>query len=448
MNSKRILIVGTGFQGICDAAHLVGVPGLKIHMVDAAPFFGGILNSVPFNDFYIDKGLHFFSGVDAKMHEFLSEISSGGIHPIMSPPASGFGGDVVENFDLPDLSSLPVETRKQILSELLNFDDSPLPHPVNLSQHLHDRYGPTAGGIFEGIFKKIHTLDANSITAREIQKTGLVRLKFDTDAEMLRLKSDPRLDDTLAARRPMETAADSISSFYPSGGKGMFGFAQDAQNWLSSRGVQIHLGKKIDTFSRSDTGWDVNISGAIQEYDQIVWSNGTVHQLAKILGISAQDEDPFLPVPVVFAVFGVNAADVNLDSYIQIFDPVDVVFRVGAGGIFGNQTKDDGSTFITCECPAATTSALWEGAQDSTDQIWRCLHKYDLVALDVEPNWVKILRVPRTLKLQMAGSENSLAELANRISAEHQSIFFRASPPGFRRDIFAASTQLRGILQL
>lgn len=448
MTKKRILVVGTGFQGICDAAQLLKVPDFDVQMVDMAPYFGGILRSIALNGFYVDRGLHLFSGVGEKMHAFLDEILAGKLHPIGSPPASGFSGTITENFDLPDLSKLPEEICKKISSEVKALDSISIDQAKNLSQHLHNRYGPTAGSIFEEIFKKTHGFEAKKVAAREISKTALGRLKFGTDAEMLRLKVSPRLNDILAARRPIETAAEVISSFYPSGGKGMLEFALAAENWLKSYGVKIGLNAKIEKFSRANKKWVVNIAGLAQEFDLIVWSNGTAPELGKLLGIPFQNNDPFLPVSAIFAIFGVNAEDVKLDPYVQLYDPNDVISRVGAGGVFSKQTKKNGSTFITCECPTSKSSNLWKTPNNQEKNIWGCLKKYDLVTLKAAPTWVKILRVPQTLRLQKSGSENSMSEITDQILNFQDSVFFRANPPTFRRDIFAASTHLLDDIKL
>ena len=74
---RKVLLVGTGFQGICDAAQLVRLPKIELHMIDAAPHFGGILRSFQLNGFFVDRGLHLFSGTDTRMLAFLDEVLQG-----------------------------------------------------------------------------------------------------------------------------------------------------------------------------------------------------------------------------------------------------------------------------------------------------------------------------------------------------------------------------------
>ena len=437
----QALVIGTGFQGICDAANLLNSADVDVHILDAAPVFGGILRSFEINGFHVDKGLHLFSGVDRHMHAFLDDILEGNLHHISKPPATIFGGARTENFDLPDLSVLPELTRRKILFEIGNLSADDAVASANLAERLDRRYGDTAGDIFKKIFFKIHGHEAQYISPLEILKTSLGRLKFGSDGEMLNLKKDPNLDKILAARRPIETAARDISSYYPSG-DGMIAFADAAQSWLTARGVKVHLKAEITALVQKQGRWLVDVKGSSYEFDHIIWSNGSLYELSNLLNFTEKEPNPFLPVSVIFCVFGADADDVQVDTYTQIFDTDSVVSRVGAGGIFSEQTREDGSTFITCECPTPISSPFWETAEHRADDIWNCLEKNNLVKSDAQYNWYKVIRAPQTLKLQKAGSEVRTSELAEKISTLYPGIFFREHPPAFRRDIFSASKHL------
>ena len=436
---KKVLIVGTGFQGICDAAQVVRLPEIELHMIDAAPHFGGILRSFQLNGFCVDRGLHLFSGTDTKMLAFLEEILQGKLNFISSTPSSRFSGTTTENYDLPDLSNLDKKIRSKILTELLSLSDTNIENARNLSQYLQNRYGLTAGKIFREIFEGQYKINPDDLEANEILKTSLVRLKFGDDSEMMKLKSNPHLDRILAARRPFKSAAKEVGSYYPSGGKGMLEFALAAERWLSDFGVKIHLNQSLNTLQYSNKKWSAELSGSQHLFDQVIWSNGSVQQLAKVLGIGKSDNGLSTSAATIFAVYGVRKADICFNPYVQIFDPDEIVARVGAAGVFGNQITEKEETFITCECPAAVSDIFWTNAEEYVEKIWNCLERYSLISLGARPQWSKIARVPKTLTFQKVGSSELNLELADILSTKYKSLYFRVSPLSSRRDIFRAS---------
>tara|TARA_Y200000002_G_scaffold378043_1_gene384690 strand:+ start:496 stop:1839 length:1344 start_codon:yes stop_codon:yes gene_type:complete len=436
---RQVLIVGTGFQGICDAARLARLKDVDLHMVDISPYFGGVLHSFPHNGFFIDKGLHLFSGTDSKMLNFLDEILKGEISFISDTPSSGFAGHVTKNYELPDLSHLDKKLRNRILTELLNLPSKNVDSVKNLSQHFKNRFGDTAGKVFADIFKNLYSINPDEVEASEISKTSLVRLKFDDDVQMKKLKSIPHLDNILAARRPKNLAAEEIKNYYPSGGRGMLEFANAAKKWLSELGVKIHMNQKINTLSYLDKKWLIELSGANYYFDKVIWSNGSVHQLAEVLGHKKLNCSLQMPASMVFAIFGIRKEDVFFNPYVQLFDPNDIVARVGAAGLFGNQITDRGATFITCECPAAVNGSFWINAEENIEKIWRCLVKYSLVSSHARPSWSKIVRVPKTINFEKVGSCKQTVKLSEMIFDQYGSIYFRPNAPNFRRDIFSAS---------
>ncbi|MDA9824562.1 FAD-dependent oxidoreductase [Alphaproteobacteria bacterium] len=436
---RKVLLVGTGFQGICDAAQLVGLPEIELHMIDAAPHFGGILRSFQLNGFFVDRGLHLFSGTDTKMLAFLEEVLQGRLNFISSTPSSGFSGVTTENYDLPDLSNLDKKIRSKILTELLSLSDTNIENASNLSQYLRNRYGLTAGKIFREIFQALYKINPDNLEANEISKTSLVRLKFGDDSQMMKLKLNPHLDSILAARRPLKSAAKEVSSYYPSGGKGMLEFALAAERWLSGFGVKIHLNQSVNTLQYSDNKWSAELSGSKHLFDQVIWSNGSVQQLAKILGIGESDNELSTSAATIFAIYGVRKADICFNPYVQIFDPDEIVSRVGAAGVFGNQITEKDETFITCECPVAVSDIFWTNAEEYVEKIWNCLERYSLVSPGAHPQWSKIVKVPKTLTFHKVGSTELNLKLADMLSTKYKSLYFRVNPLNSRRDIFRAS---------
>ena len=68
---KKVMIVGSGFRGFCDALHLMDNPDLDIQIVDSAPFFGGVMYSLDIEGFAVDKGVHIFDSIPVSLRKRL-----------------------------------------------------------------------------------------------------------------------------------------------------------------------------------------------------------------------------------------------------------------------------------------------------------------------------------------------------------------------------------------
>ena len=184
---KRVMIVGSGFRGFCDALHLMDNPDLEIHIVDSAPFFGGVMHSLDINGFSVDKGVHIFDSIPVSLAETVTEIMDGKVHEIDFVSASAFNNKVTEGFSLPDLNSLDDPTiKKQIREELLALARNPASEaPATLEALFDQRYGKTAGRIFCDIFRKVYGISADEVEPTAIAQTSMGRLKFLDDPDML-----------------------------------------------------------------------------------------------------------------------------------------------------------------------------------------------------------------------------------------------------------------------
>ena len=171
----------------------------------------------------------------------------------------------------------------------------------------------------------------------------------------------------------------------------------------------------------------------------MIWSNGSLQQLADILGNTKHNNDLTVSASSIFVIFGVKQTDIRFNPYVQIFDPDELVARVGAAGVFGNQIIDKEDTFITCECPANVSDLFWAGAERYVEKIWNCLERYALISPIARYQWVKIIRVPKTITFQKVGFTELNSQFAHMLAERYKSLFFRTNPLNSRRDIFHAS---------
>ena len=124
------------------------------------------------------------------------------------------------------------------------------------ADNLHDlmikRYGRTAGSIYINIFKKVFLQDPSKISASSLNRTPLHRLKHLEDEKMNVLKSNPYLNNILAARRRTIGTVDDFVSGYPNDGKAMGGFCNRIYQVLKKRGVKFKLGNPVNVKPSND----------------------------------------------------------------------------------------------------------------------------------------------------------------------------------------------------
>ena len=102
-------------------------------MIDSTPFFGGVMSSFQFQDFYVDKGVHIFDSIPRTLASTVTEIMDGNVHDIDFVSASAFNGKITEGFSLPDLNSLDdTHIKDTIQKELVNLSQRNEDQPLQL----------------------------------------------------------------------------------------------------------------------------------------------------------------------------------------------------------------------------------------------------------------------------------------------------------------------------
>jgi hypothetical protein len=444
---KTYVIAGAGFRGFCDAVELMKEPGAKVHVIDPAPFFGGIAYSRDVKGFVVDKGVHVFDSIPKDLADIVNEIMEGKTLPVDFVSQSAFNGVVTEGFSLPDLSSLDDATKSRIAYELIRLAaDPPTGKPANLESLLKARYGETAGGIFGRIFGKVYGIGPEVIEPHGISQTSMGRLKFLDDPEMLVLKAHPWLETVLAARRKTMGKIDDYVSIYPSTGEAMRGWCVRAAEWLKAKGAGVWLGEKILGIQDTASGVSVKTDKRTLEADKVIWANDNVTSLAAALGFEDYTNKLQHGTPMVFATLITRADKIKTFTYLQNFDPEGITYRTAAAGIFGNQVRPDGTTFITCECPIRPGSERWEKAETLGPAIWAEVKALGLVKPDAEMIDCDIIRIPVTFKLPKVGYTGKIEEFRQDVAKRTRRVLLRNVIPFFRREIYLDSLNLRGLV--
>lgn len=445
---KRVMIVGSGFRGFCDALHLMENPDLEIQIVDSAPFFGGVMYSLNIEGFAVDKGVHIFDSIPVSLANVVTEIMEGKVHEIDFVSASAFNSKVTEGFSLPDLNSLDDDTVKaQIKSELLQLAEHPAGvQPATLAELFKQRYGATAGTIFSRIFKKVYGLETTEVEPTAIAQTSMGRLKFLDDDDMRDLKKDPWLDTVLAARRKSMGKIDDLVSIYPSDGDAMRGWCERAVTWLEAKGVQIKLGQKISKIEEKPECVVVHTDAGTVEVDTVIWSNDSMKTLGQTLDLPQEADDLQYGTPMMFATLLTQADKVRDFTYLQNFDPDQLTYRTAAAGRFSHQVREDGVSFVTAECPAEIGSENWNNPEQMGEKVWAEIKELGVVEKDAELVAADVKRIPVTFKLAKVGYADAFKSFHSKVSDRHDRIILRDVTPFFRRDIYLDSAHLNDLI--
>lgn len=442
---KTYVIAGAGFRGFCDAMELLKNPDNTVHIIDPAPFFGGIAYSREVKGFSVDKGVHVFDSVPVALGDIVNEIMDGQTREIEFVSASAFNKKVTEGYSLPDLSSLDEQTKSKIKADLaaLVSVESKEDEARNLSELFYAKFGPTAGDIFSRIFEKVYSIHPKNIEKTGLSVTSLHRLKFLGDDEMNALKqSSPFLDSVLAARRKSMDKIDDFVSIYPDTGEAMKGWCDRAAKWLEAKGAIISLGENIESIEDTPTGVVVKTSKKVIEATQVIWSNDNISPLAKALGFEFETKSYQHGTPMMFATFITDADKIRDFTYLQNFDPDGLTYRSAAAGLFSNQITKDGRSFITCECPSVIGSDAWNNPEGQVQAIWGECRALGVVANDARMLDHEIINIPATFKPPKIGYKERIQEFHEELPKYSERVLLRTTVPFFRREIYLDSLNL------
>lgn len=437
--NKVYVVVGAGFRGFCDAMQLLAEPDAKVHIVDREPYVGGISYSGSFAGFAVDKGVHMFDGIPRSLADNVCEIMDGRVRTVDFVSVSAFGGHLTDGYSLPDLSSMPEETKHQITRELhdLAASSGTLPPPANLQSLMEQRYGRTAGKVFADIFRRVYDLDPAEAQPDAIARTSLGRLKYLDDEQMLALKaSHPFLDSVLAARRKAVGKVDDYVSIYPDTGEAMRGWCERAAKWLQAKGVGLCLGESLKGLEPAGARIRVTTDKRTIEADRVIWTNDGTQPLAALLGFDFDIRTHISGTPMLFATLVTRAENIKDFTYLQNFGPDGITYRTASAGIYSNQIDAQGNSFVTCECPAPIGSERWEQAAQMHEPIWQECKRLGIVSPEAELAAHSVQKLPVTFKVSKVGLDEKIREFEAELARRAPQVVFRDVKPFFRRDIY------------
>ncbi|MEM7241348.1 MAG: FAD-dependent oxidoreductase [Pseudomonadota bacterium] len=439
----RVAVIGAGFRGFCDALSLQEA-GHNVTIIDSVPFFGGIMNSMQMGDFIVDKGVHFFNSMPPEIIDIVTEIMDGKVRPIGYWSRSVFGQEVTENFSLPNLECISQEEKNKIIFELIELASEGKAdlEMGNLQEYFDRNFGNTIGTIYARIFEGIYKTKAQDAEKRAVKQTSLHRTKFLSDEQMMLLKNIPWLNDRLAARRKALGKIDDLTSVYPSDGKGMKGWCERAATWLRSRGVNIHLGTKIERIELKESNIIISMLDDHYEFDRVVWSNDEIDQFTRMFGWETDVNDLLKGTPLVFYSMVTDIDKIKEFTYHQNFDPDSSMFRAAAAGYYGNQVNKEGKSFITIECTAEMDGDVWNNPASQIDAIWAECKRDNVVDNSAQLLECNFIKIPTSYKIRLNGYNDKFIDVCNRVDELDKRLILRKSEPFFRREIYLESLNL------
>lgn len=442
----KFTVVGSGLRGIGLAKALLdrGVHGSDILMLEAAPFFGGSVVSVPLNGFLVDAGVHMFDAFSDPLYEFVADMDTS-LDCVEVQSSSSYGGVVTPDFSLPNLTSLADHEKQSIWSDLQSkpatLDSNSIDELSSLAELFQYRYGVGASQIFESIFDRIYRLPASQVEADAILRTSLGRLKFGSDEEMWKLKrSTEFLDDVIAVSKRSLASVQNVSrTYYPSSGEGFNGFVKSCKHFLEGEGVSIKLKTSLGKIESQGARLKLfeNSGESIASTANLIWENDNFGALERLTRNTNQLSSLAYGTPMRFVIFGVRLDQVRDFTYHQNFNSDDLTYRTAYAGQYSGQVKN-GTTFLTCECPVGGFEDLDDGL--FLKKVWDEISALNLV--EGSPIWGEFRDIPKTFRMYRTGFRDAFHELCSEVTEVFGDKVSLCDPSlFFKKDIIAASIE-------
>ena len=433
------IVVGGGFRGIVSA-HLLKKAGHDVVLFERQTFLGSVHHSDEWNGFYLDKGCHLFGNDSDEATEIYLEMMRGEVEPVQVRYASVLRGIKSDGIAVPDLSVLERPVREKILYEVLEASVHSARETTTLLELLKSRYGPTAARYVGEAARKMYRIDADELDATALASAPFERIKIVEDDVAELLKASPALDERVAASSqndPLKYQRSQVSrfphrNFYPSK-RGFRGFCDNARSHLKTLGVKLCLGESIESLTTNNR-IELKSKTKTLEAERLLWTLDVGHLSSLLSGHNPLSE--LCPgVSMILYYFVLPRERVGPYSYVHDFTLEHLVYRVSCPGVYGNQTKADGSTYICCEVTTTTDSALWENPLTFTNTVWKEVCELGVVDAD-EPLDVHIVKTPVSYPARLKGYSRALAQVRDTIAAYDERLSITDAIPVLKKYIF------------
>ena len=380
MQTYDTIVAGAGFAGIYTAWRLARA-GQKVALVEAADFIGGNLQSREWNGFWIDNGTHNFDIRTPLGEEFYNDIL-GQDALIFEDQQWACTTDKTwtYGFELPDFGADDPAFSAQALAELTALKSAQKggPAPDRYIDFYHATYGAALTDRIRPMMRKYTGSDPEDFAIEAKGSMGMFsRPKLGSDDEMIALKSsDPFWDDRLGVSLHCgdeRFIGKNVNKrfCYPAK-KGLKGFCDAAQERLTELGIDIFLSSGVSGIVDTDQGVSVEAGDHVLAGRHMFWSLPEV-VLAKVLKIDVDLMSSALPVGTCFFAFEVPEDSILGPDYLQDYSLERLPFRYNKQGVYGNQTKADGSTLVVAEVPCHPKDIATITTDENQRRAWEAM---------------------------------------------------------------------------
>ena len=354
------VVLGVGFEAMY-AAHILKSSGYNVDMIGTGKsVFGGVMSGISYNGFDLDFGCQVFDNFDSGVTQAIQTWSDNTCHGLDISYGSRFCGTMSYDVSVPDLSSLPEECRRKMISEMKSAVAN-VREPSTLREYFEYRWGRLAADYLDKISQKFYGLPSEEIDKNAHIYCGLKRVRIAEDQAALSLKkSDARIDAVLAV--PRSRAGNIYSqarlkypfwNLYPKGG--FADFCKKAYKYLEKNGVRISVNNTVE-YIKPGKPLEVCIFDNEKKKRKVFLCDvavceGSVRQTERTLLGRQTLQSLMRPLGMNLSYYFVKKDVVSDIGYVQNFDNDLSFFRWSSAGLFANKLKN-GKTFICIETPA------------------------------------------------------------------------------------------------
>ncbi len=419
-DSYDVLVCGGGIRGLMSAQEL-SKQGLSVCLIESSPRLGGVLNSIPWKDYFLDIGCHLFDNSTEELTRQFFEIHSK-FHPVDVTYHSVMSDNgIAQDMAAPDLTLMGAKDIK-VIASLESVQNEKNLEIDNYHDFLTQRFGEYNTDFLRQCIRKKTTMDTVDLCRSAENVVLMNRVKMLSSERSKELKKQNFYDERLAvasAKQPMmhySAAAEFYAhrNFYPSEG-GMGSFCQSFETYLEKQGVKILKNEKVNKIHQD--GRVYTDSQNIIKADKIIWA-GELALLQQILLDSSSMMDLMCPVAAALVYFEVPEQSVSDITYLHDYRLNSPCYRISTAGKYSRQIIA-GNTYVCGEVFMQTNSPLWRLDESNCDSVWQQVRELGVVNCE-KPLDVKVIKTPCAYRLPTVGyaqsSELFSIELAERYS--------------------------------